>query len=721
MVSVAAEVRAMRYRRPWYWLVALGIAAILATVFVLWNARSRVTLGDRQFEAAQMLRLQHMEQRIDAYFQEAEQMAALGAQTLGNVRGDRTLLRTLTLEIFRSHRDPALYGLGAFYEPYAFDPHLQWVSEYVHGGNRRFSSSARVLSGGVVEDFFVGTQPGTADNYRPQEWYKAAVAARGNIAYDGPYAIEGRSFISTVKAFYRDGRLAGVMSVDTLTPWFKAMMVSAVSSGDIAWIGGRSTGRWLLGTTALPKDTSSRSDRSVRLRYSGAVLHLSTDASPLYAIDRDIWAGAAVVIVAIWVLAAILARLLVQRWHSEKQTLELQLVQARLESEVAVGKTIAAELRKAAYTDALTGLPNRAAFIERATALLGDPTVAASHAILFVDLDRFNIINETLGHGAGDELLRLLAMRLAGVCADDKLARLGGDEFVIVVRGEEARDMAECALELIAQPLILAGRNVRPRASVGIVPIDATYAKADDLLRDADIAVHEAKLRGRGRIVVFDADMRRQAARESELETNLRRAIERKELVPYYQPIVSLTTGAIASFEALVRWNRPGRATMNAGEFMPFAESRALVHDIDSLVLPQVARHCATLFALFPDTSVAVNLSAAELSDRDLAERIEALLAQCEVAPSRLKLEITETTIMTPSDEVTANLDRLREIGVQLVLDDFGTGYSSLAYLQRLPVVGLKIDRTFVEHIGHDQRATELVRSIVALAHTFAL
>ncbi|MGA8839314.1 MAG: EAL domain-containing protein [Candidatus Aquilonibacter sp.] len=723
MGSVAAEVQAKHYRRPWYWLVALGVAAIAASFFVMWNARSRIALSDRQFEAMQMLRLEQMKQRIDDYFLNAKQLAVLCSQTLGNVHGDSALLRTLTLETFRGHRDPDLYGLGVFFAPYMFDAHEELVNDYVHSGSQRYTPFDRMLGSGVVEVYYATNRPDRETNYVTQEWYRTAVASRGKINIDGPYTEDGRNFISVVQAFYRGGHVAGVISVDTLESWYKAMMTTVVAHGDIAWLQIGRNGGYRLGTSSLPKGEASRIDRSVPLRDSRAILHLSSDASGLFASNRQDVIAAVLLIAAIWGLAAIVALLLLQRWQAYEEAIELELRQGRLENEIELAQTVASELRKAAYTDALTGLPNRAAFLERADDVLSQAGNGVGHAILFIDLDRFNVINETLGHLAGDELLRLIALRLAGEAPGDMLATLGGDEFVIIAHGDEhaARKKAERAMELIAQPLVLGGRNIRPHASIGITFVGTAYAKPDDLLRDAGIAVNEAKRRGRQRIVVFDAAMRRQAAEDAELETSLRHAIERRELVPYYQPIVNIATGAIASFEALVRWNHPGRGIVEAGQFMQFAESHALVHEVDSLVLPQVVGHCTTLFGLIPEASVAVNLSAAELSDRDLAGRIETLLAEHKISPSRLKLEITETSMMMPSDEATANLEQLRGIGVQLVLDDFGTGYSSLAYLQRLPVVGLKIDRSFVEHITRDPRIEELVRNIVALAHTFSL
>jgi diguanylate cyclase (GGDEF)-like protein len=690
----------------------------------VWNARSRIALDDRQFAEGQTIRLERMNRNIVEYFQEAEHTAALGAQILGNVRGDQTLLRALTIELYRSHRHPAIYGVGVFFAPYAFDGKTEVVNDYVHAGEHAFTPHDRLLPGNVDEVFYAAVRPRASDDYTTEDWYKAAVDSRGAVNVDGPYVEAGRSFISAVKAFYHDGRLAGVVNVDTLTGSFTKFMVSALSQGDIGWIQDGTNGRFLMGTATLPRDMSMRIDSGMRLGVTRAVLHLSSDARPLFAAHRRDTIFAAIVIAAIWILAVIVAALLLARWRAQQERRELQRDQARLESEIAVGKAVATELRKAAYVDALTGLPNRMAFLEHASDVLARGEDAAAYVVLLIDVDRFNLVNETLGHLAGDAFLRAIAGRLEGeATGDDVVFRLGSDKFVVVspLDPEAKRKKAEHLLAIMAEPLILSGRNLHPRASIGIVRVDPAYAKPHDLLRDAGISVAEAKRRGRGRYVVFDAAMRSQAAKESELEASLRQAIERKEFVPYYQPIVNVRSGAIVSFEALVRWNRPEHGVVTASEFMPFAESHALVHEIDSLVLPQVARDCATLFALFSTATVAVNLSAAELSDRDLADRIAALLAENNVPPSRLKLEITETSMMTPSEEAADNLMRLRESGIELVLDDFGTGYSSLAYLQRLPVVGLKIDRSFVENIERDARIAELVRNIVTLAHTFSL
>jgi EAL domain-containing protein (putative c-di-GMP-specific phosphodiesterase class I) len=214
--------------------------------------------------------------------------------------------------------------------------------------------------------------------------------------------------------------------------------------------------------------------------------------------------------------------------------------------------------------------------------------------------------------------------------------------------------------------------------------------------------------------------MRAEVARDSEFEAEIRRGIDRGEFVPFYQPIIQIETGEVASFEALARWQSP-KGLISASEFMPFIESRGLAPAIDNVILRGVCAQSTALLALFPHASIAVNVSAAELSSRDLPVNVERVLREFKVPPLRLRLEITETAMMTRGSDVNATLDRLQDMGIAMLLDDFGTGYSSLAYLQRLPIVGLKIDKSFIEHVHEDERALEIVRSIVAIAEAFGL
>ncbi|MHB8148436.1 MAG: putative bifunctional diguanylate cyclase/phosphodiesterase, partial [Vulcanimicrobiaceae bacterium] len=335
--------------------------------------------------------------------------------------------------------------------------------------------------------------------------------------------------------------------------------------------------------------------------------------------------------------------------------------------------------------------------------------------------DHFNMINDTLGHLAGDELLKLIAVRLReALPADASISRLGGDEFVVLLPTEhaDAPRVAERILSCLREPMLLAGRAVYTAASIGIVLVDSSYAHPEELLRDADIAMYHAKRSGRARFAIFDTAMRNRVAEESELESDLRHAIEHHEFAPYYQPIVNVESRAIVSFEALARWNRPGHGIVEASDFVGHAESHGLIAAIDALILDDVCRDAAMLFSHFPDTTVAINVSAAQLTAAGLASSIDGVLRSHSVSTERVRLEITETAVMTNAQQAHATLDQLRRNGIQIIVDDFGAGHSSLAYLHRLPIAGLKIDRSFIAPLATDPQALAIVRSIVALAQT---
>jgi diguanylate cyclase (GGDEF)-like protein len=724
----ALEKDAQRYRRPWYWLLVLAAAALLATWLVIGNARSRSDQNDRQFASSQQLRLALMEQRVDNYFGAADQLVSVGAETLSGIRNDVPQASKLVTAMFRSRNDTRVYGVGSFYAPFAFDGHSQLFSIYDHlwdtFTDKNHDRFDRFRPGGLDEIVSSGDGSIAADDYTRLPWYKRATAARGDTVYEGPYQEDGRSFISTLKAFYRGRSLLGVMTVDSLTETFKQDLNAAVASGDIAWVESSHRGHWLLGTAPLPKDSSARIDSVIPLRYTGAYIHLSSDDSALSAANHRIFEDSLALIVAIWSIAAFLAVGLTQRWRARESTRALELERAHLESEIAIGKKIQVELHKAAYTDDLTGLPNRAAFLEEASSAIAQTGSVPTHAVFFIDLDRFNLINATLGHFTGDELLKMAGMRLrAALPPPASIARLGGDEFVVVMpmTPPDVGATAEHILACLREPMLLGGRITHSSASIGVVLVEPSYREPEELLRDVDIALHEAKASGRACYAIFDTKMRSQVTAESNLENDLRRAIERHEFVPYYQPVVETNSGAVISLEALVRWRRPAGDVVDAVEFVGYAERRGLIDAIDALVLEAVCRDSAALFARFPDASVAVNISAAHLTAPGLAAAVDGVLRAHSVSPARIKLEITETAIMTNAGQARATLELLQRNGIQIVLDDFGSGHSSLAYLHRLPIAGLKIDRSFITPLASDRQAVAIVRSIVALAKTLDL
>jgi len=689
-------------RPPWIWLPILGLIALGATALLALNARSRIRTDDEAFSASQLVRLKSVEVRIDDYFGRAIQLAAAAAQTLAPVN-ERASAERLVGELFLARRTSNIYGLGVFYVPGAFAPGRHLYAIYDEAGRR-----------GVVQML---QRPSDLD-YTRELWWQRATAAPGRIVYAGPYAEDGKSFISTLQAFSRNGRPTGVVTVDVLTGDFKRLMSAPLEAGDVAWIESSRRGRQLVVTAPLT-DPAARIDRSVPMRYTGAYVHLSTDARGLRARQRAVVTATVLAAIGVWVLAAIVAGVLFAFWRSRESEIALEAERRRLETEIAIGKRVETELRKAAYTDALTGLPNREAFLETVRGLLNGGK--AGDAVLLIDLDRFNILNETLGHPAGDELIKVVGARLSQLPVSS-VARLGGDEFLVIASAESdgAAGLAQRILSAVREPVLLGGRTTFATASIGIVLLDAGYAAAEDVLRDADIAMYEAKRRGRAGYATFDRPMRDRVAVESQLDHDLRRAIDEGALVAYYQPIVDTQRGHLVSFEALARWRKPD-GTVEAHEFIPFAERRELINRIDALMLECVCRDAAAIFARFPEATLAVNLSAAHITAPDLASTVGTVLKHYGVAPERLRLEITETAIMSNAERARYTLDRLKRMGLQIVLDDFGSGHSSLAYLHRLPIAGVKIDRSFVAPLPGDEQAAAIVASIVALAKTLSL
>jgi diguanylate cyclase (GGDEF)-like protein len=704
--------RSSAYRRPWYWLLIVAAMAVVAIGAIAFSTRSVVAVNDGAFRSREQVRLHAIEHRLEDYFDDAEQVVRFEAASLSTAHaGDFAVVRWLVRAAFLSRESPGIYGMGVFYVPYALDRHIKYESEYVHAGTRTYEAVDHVLPSGFVEVTQWSNDEG--DRYTQYPWFRDALASHEQLAIDGPYTEEGRSFISVLLAFRRNGRQAGVAAVDTLSDQLRSTITA--EPGDIVWIEGRKSGTYYFGTAPRPSE-SLRFVESIPLENRNVRIMMSSDARSVIANDETYETLAAIGILFVIGIAVIVGMVLWDRWSSEERALLMRARQQRLEDEIAVARRIEIELRRAGFTDALTGLPNRAAFLERLAANSG-PTAA-----LLIDLDHFNIINETLGHSAGDDLIKTLAERLARQLPGTFVSRLGGDEFGVIVplTDQTPDEIARRVLSLIAEPVTMHGQTLRTDASIGVVLLDGG-GSPEGVLRDADIAVYAAKERGRGRWEIFDAEMRAGVERKSRLEADLRRGIAEGEIIAHYQPIVSVSTLEVVSFEALARWDRPGTGLVSAAEFIPLAEARGLVYELDNVVLREAFAQFAAIAAIYPRATLAVNLSAAELTIPGLVERIEALLSTYGVDARRIRLEITETTMMARSDDVASTLERLKFTGISLVLDDFGTGYSSLAYLQRLPLAGVKIDRSFVEALGSDPRALEIVRSIVGIAGTFGL
>lgn len=380
------------------------------------------------------------------------------------------------------------------------------------------------------------------------------------------------------------------------------------------------------------------------------------------------------------------------------------------------------ELERHALHDALTGLPNRTLLLDRLEqALLAAKRLGMSVGFMVVDLDRFKEVNNTAGHQVGDALLKEVALRIQSRLRDsDTLARLGGDEFGLVLPGVDATGavlVARKILKILERPFVIAGQAFDVAASLGIAHFPDHGEDRDALLRNADVAMYAAKRSGSG-FNVYASEQDTHSSARLALAAGLRVAIERGELELHYQPEVSLRTGAVQWLEALVRWRHPRRGLLPPSEFVPLAESSGLVKLLTEWVLATALRACAAWQAAGRELGVGVNLSMRNLLDPQLPERIAALLAETGAPAPRLGLEITENVLMADPEHVLQTLQRLRGMGVSIYIDDFGTGYSSLAYLHRLPVNGVKIDRSFTMRLRTDKSGEAIVRATIDLAHT---
>ena len=386
--------------------------------------------------------------------------------------------------------------------------------------------------------------------------------------------------------------------------------------------------------------------------------------------------------------------------------------------------------RHAAFHDSLTGLPNRAMFTELLKAEIETSQRRDGHmfAVLFLDLDRFKNINDSLGHTHGDLLLVAFAERLERTLRPvDTLARFGGDEFAILLSGmSDATDAVRVAQRIqdeLTQPFVLDKNSAFATASIGIALSSSGYEKADDILRDADIAMYRAKENGKARYELFDHGMHARAVSRLQLESDLRQAIEKKQFCVYYQPIVCLQTGRLSGFEALVRWNHPRLGIVSPADFIPVAEETGLIVPIGEWVLNEACSHVRQWQIVSPShrsLSLSVNLSARQVAQPDLLERIKEALENSRLNPHCLKLEITESVVMENAEAAALMFKQLRSLGVQLSIDDFGTGYSSLSYLHRFPLNYLKIDRSFVMRLTTDND-NAIVRTISTLARNLGM
>jgi diguanylate cyclase (GGDEF)-like protein len=386
------------------------------------------------------------------------------------------------------------------------------------------------------------------------------------------------------------------------------------------------------------------------------------------------------------------------------------------------------ELAFMATHDALTGLPNRTLILDRVEQMIVRARRSQTPvAALFVDIDNFKSINDTFGHGVGDQLLRAVASRLEGVVRDiDALGRLGGDEFVVVAEGMSLAAgpelIAERLLAALKQPFKLKGaenQRLVVTASVGVAMGDRSTA--EELLRDADIAMYRAKWEGKNGYVVFESGMQDAVQSKMELEMDLRDAFEKEEFFVVYQPTFDLRSMIPTGMEALLRWSHPRRGVVQPDDFVPLLEETGLIVEVGRWVLGEACRQGAEWRAAGRAVGIAVNVSARQLDRDELVAEIGETLSDTGLEPDALTIEITETTIMANAEETAERLAAIKELGVRVAIDDFGTGYSSLAYLQRFPVDALKIDRSFIAKVREGSEGETLIKTLVQLGKSLSI
>jgi diguanylate cyclase (GGDEF)-like protein len=412
----------------------------------------------------------------------------------------------------------------------------------------------------------------------------------------------------------------------------------------------------------------------------------------------------------------------------QERTRELRDANTELREQIAERERVESRLMFQALHDALTGLPNRAALLDRLGLALRRQAREPSHrfAVLFLDLDRFKVVNDSVGHLIGDELLVQAGQRIASCLREpDAVARLGGDEFALLledIHGEaDAIQVAERVLAALVDPIRIGDKEIYTSASIGIAMSDPRYTRAEELLRDADAAMYRAKLNGRHRFELFDQRLRHEVMQVLDLESDLRRAIARREFEPYLQPIVRLDDGSVLGYEALLRWRHASRGLLLPADFLMIAEESGTLEQIDWQLYQQVCEAVPRLG--LARAYVGLNVAPRHFRSNALADDLLAMIREHAIDPGRIRVEVTEGALLENPEQARATMLRLKDAGVLTMLDDFGTGYSSLSYLHRFPLHALKIDRSFVAELRPDLVGSSIavVRAIRALASSLEM
>ncbi|HZZ00619.1 MAG TPA: EAL domain-containing protein [Candidatus Baltobacteraceae bacterium] len=659
---------------PWPAIITTLVVAVAVYGLGLIYSIERIGEARRQSVALQQAHAQQTALRLDGYFGLAAQLTDVTAATLGTQPGPYAIDQTLRQVISAS--GSRVQAIGAYYSQ-GYPPPIRVVR----------TPSAAPLSYDYVR--------------RP--WFKEALADPGKAVFSRADPPSGTPFVAVSESLGSKNPI-GVAMIETSRAKLDSLLARSNGPLDRAWITD-STGNVIAGATPPPSMTIDAA-LSVPLAAAPWTLEIASHFADVDKAQRN--------------ALAIDLPLTIIAWGGALLTIFALLRVRKLQQRQAA-------LQKSAMRDALTGLYNRAHVLWRLKEALRSFSLSKNpFGVLYIDLDRFAVVNDSLGHSVGDELLCAIAKRLEeGLPQGVEIGRIGGDEFVAYLPPGADIDKCESVADLIfshvRQPFRVGDRDIYISASIGIVVAAPRYGKADELLRDADIAMYAAKRAGRNRLAIFDESMREQTLARHTMETALHRAIASSQIFARYQPIVNLATGEISGVEALARWMDERGTLIPPDLFIPLAEQCGAIDAIDWVVLARACSDVRGMQRFSPGLTVSVNLSAARLNQTDLVKRIRKVLEQGDLEPSSLKFEVTESAIMESPEDSLQILNELCTFGSHVVIDDFGTGHSSLSYVQRLPVAGLKIDRSFITPIVKDRQSLAIVQAIVALAKTLGI
>lgn len=696
-------------RLPLYSLAATLCMAVVATILVVLYGSARVAEVRREGLARAETRLNQSALRAEELLSVMVQLSRVEIELVAPLR-DRHAVEQSVRRLLDATDRKFIYGVGIAYAPQQFP-----------AGKREFGVYATTTPAGASLEILDGSDQNLYEN---RAWFIWAHRAAGQSVFLAPYSSRGIVYIGMVQAFYRDGRFAGVVVIDAERQRLQSLLRQSMRTGDrMEAVGPGGRLLWDVGTARVLNGEVLEAP----LGIAPWSLRLIAPTPEVTQARKQIAFYETLVIATVWVVALLICAVLIRTHTYRLRSQGLEEHSAALQLEILSRVAAEEQLRVVAYRDHLTGLPNRPHIVNRVNEMLSEAEAnpQTQFALFLIDLDRFAVVNDSLGHVTGDAILSMVAQRLGErLPPGSGFGRLGGDEFIVCCWIEDgisaAGEIANHLLNEINRSLFVGEREIMLTGSIGVVLSDRNYQAGESMLRDADIAMYAAKHEGPSRFAMFDQRMRDKAVARLSLESRLRKAIRCGEFVPHYQPIIDVATGEVHSVEALARWVATD-ADVDTGEVILVAEQSGLISGIDRSMLEQVCTDVGRLEHLFPKMQVAVNISATYLAQDDFVTKMVALLKKTSTAASRLKLEVTETAIMNQPEAALRTLQRLRALGSQIVIDDFGTGHSSLSYAQRLPIAGLKIDRSFVTPIANSMQSAAIVRAIVALARTLGL